>query len=245
MLIIPAIDILNKYCVRLKQGKLEEETIYSRDPVFIAKLWAQEGAKRIHITDLDGAFSGKLQNFDIIKQIRESLSSEIEIEVGGGIRDIETANKLLSAGINKIVVSTIAVYNVTLLEKLLSLSPDGVILSLDVRGGMVSIGGWKETTSLSIEEFYKKIKKFPIKEVIYTDIERDGTLEGLNFSNIEKMCSFIESDIIIAGGIRSIEDIKELKKYEPKVKGAIIGKALYTQNINLREVIAVAEESRK
>jgi phosphoribosylformimino-5-aminoimidazole carboxamide ribotide isomerase len=241
MLIIPAIDILNRYCVRLKQGKLEEETIYSRDPVFIAKLWAQEGAKRIHVTDLDGAFTGKLQNFDIIEQIRKSLSPEIEIEVGGGIRDKETAAKLISIGINKIVIGTIAVYNVALLEELLSLYPGKVILSLDIRNGMVSIGGWKETTPLPVEEFCEKIKKFNIREIIYTDIERDGTLEGLNFKNIEKMCSIVECGIIIAGGIKSIEDIKKLKKYEPKVKGAIIGKALYTQNINLREAISVAE----
>ncbi len=251
MLVIPAIDLRGGHCVRLYQGKLEEEEIYSKDPVFIAKLWQTESAKRIHIIDLDGAFAGVMRNFDLIEKIRQAVN--VPLEVGGGIRNIKTAEKLVKIGIDKIILGTSLIYNPKLVEQMVNKYKKKIMVSIDAVDGKVAIAGWKEVTAVSIDEILELIKKLGIEEIVYTDIKKDGTLEGPNFAAIKQVCTSFSSSglsvskslgegVIASGGITSLEDVKKLKELEPLgLEGIIIGKALYTEKIKLGEAIKLGE----
>jgi phosphoribosylformimino-5-aminoimidazole carboxamide ribotide isomerase len=236
MLIIPAIDIRAGNCVMLTQGKIEEETIYSKDPVFIAKLWQAKGAKRLHVIDLDGAFQGGPKNIEIIKKIRENVS--IPIQAGGGIRNLKAVESLINMGINYVILGTIAIYNPDLLKEAVNKYGDKVIAALDARGDKVAIGGWKETTTVELNELAKKMKNAGIKEIIYTDINRDGMLKGLNLPGIKDVAKKSKLKIIASGGVSDIEDIRKVKEIESAgVSGVIIGKALYTEAIKLEDAL--------
>jgi len=240
MLVIPAVDIRGGHCVRLYQGKLEQEEIYSKDPVFIAKLWQTEGAKRIHIVDLDGAFSGVMRNFVLIEKIRQTVNAILEI--GGGIRNVKTAQKLIKLGIDKIILGTSLIYNPKLVKQMVNKYKKKIIVSIDAVDGKIAIAGWKEVTAISVEEILEQIKKLGIEEIIYTDIKKDGTLEGPNLEAIKHVCKNFGGDIIACGGISSLDDVKNLKELEPPgLKGIIIGKALYTGKIKLSEAIKISE----
>lgn len=251
MLVIPAIDLRGGHCVRLYQGKLEQEEIYSKDPVFIAKLWQTESAKRVHIIDLDGAFAGVMRNFDLIEKIRQAVN--VPLEVGGGIRNIKTAEKLVKIGIDKIILGTSLIYNPKLVEQMVNKYKKKIMVSIDAVDGKVAIAGWKEITAVSIDEILELIKKLGIEEIVYTDIKKDGTLEGPNFSTIKQVCTSFSSSglsvpkslgegVIASGGITSLEDVKKLKELEPLgLEGIIIGKALYTEKIKLGEAIKLGE----
>ena len=241
MLVIPAIDIRGGHCVRLYQGKMELEDIYSKDPVFIAKLWQTQGAKRLHIVDLDGAFSGIMQNFSLISKIHKAVN--MITQVGGGVRSLITVRNLVKAGIDKVILGTSLIYNFKLVEKMVTRYGDKIMVSLDVTDDKVAIAGWKEVTSVSVDELIPKIKSLGIKEIVYTDIKKDGTLEGPNFEAIKQACESFGEGVIGCGGISSLEDVKNLKELEPLgLKGIIIGKALYTEKIKLEEAIGIAEK---
>ncbi len=241
MLVIPAIDIRGGHCVRLYQGKMELEDIYSKDPVFIAKLWQTQGAKRLHIVDLDGAFSGIMQNFSLISKIHKAVN--MITQVGGGVRSLITVRNLVKAGIDKVILGTSLIYNFKLVEKMVTRYGDKIMASLDVTDDKVAIAGWKEVTSVSVDELIPKIKSLGIKEIVYTDIKKDGTLEGPNFEAIKQACESFGEGVIGCGGISSLEDVKNLKELEPLgLKGIIIGKALYTEKIKLEEAIGIAEK---
>ncbi|MBN1621663.1 MAG: 1-(5-phosphoribosyl)-5-[(5-phosphoribosylamino)methylideneamino]imidazole-4-carboxamide isomerase [Endomicrobiales bacterium] len=236
MLVIPAIDIRAGNCVMLTQGKIEDETIYSKDPVFIAKLWQAKGAKRLHVVDLDGAFQGAPKNIEILKKIRESVS--IPIQFGGGVRSLENIEKLIGLGINYVILGTIAVYNPDLLRKAFSRYNSKIIIALDVRDNIISIGGWKETTTVNACDFVKDLTSMGIKEAIFTDIKKDGTLQGPNIKALREIAKCGKLKIIASGGISNIKDVKEVKKLESiGISGVIIGKALYTDDIKLEEAI--------
>jgi phosphoribosylformimino-5-aminoimidazole carboxamide ribotide isomerase len=240
MLIIPAIDLRRGHCVRLYQGKLEEEEIYSKDPVFIAKLWQTEGAKRIHIIDLDGAFSGVMRNYGLIEKIRQGVKAVLH--VGGGIRNIKTVQKLLKIGIDKIILGTSLIYNPKLVEQMVNKYKNKIMVSIDALNGKVAIAGWKEVTAVSVDEIIEQIKKIGIKEIVYTDIKKDGTLQGANFEALKLVCKSFGGNVIGSGGISSLEEIKNLKGLEPLgLKGIIIGKALYTEKVKLSEAIKIGE----
>ena len=240
MLVIPAIDIRGGNCVRLVQGRLEQETIFSKDPVFVAKLWQAEGAKRIHIVDLDGAFSGIIQNLDLIKQIAKSV--KCAVEVGGGIRDIDTIKRVLTGGVAKVVLGTSAIYDTDTVRKALKKYRDRIVISIDSLGGKVAIGGWKEVTTVRTTTLARRVEEMGVKEIIFTDIKKDGMLKGPNVKGIKSFAEKVGIPVIACGGISTLDDVKRVKDLEQSgVSGMIIGKALYTGDIKLREAIEIAE----
>jgi len=235
MLIIPAIDIRDGNVVMLTQGKLDAETIYSKDPVFMAKMFESRGAKRIHIIDLDGAFVGTPQNLSILEKIRAAVS--VELEFGGGIRKIETIDKIADMGINKIILGTLTVFNPDALKDIIKKYKDKIIIAIDVADDKITIAGWKETTQYDALEFAKKMKDIGVKEIITTDVKRDGMMEGPNFNGIKKICTS-GLKVIASGGISTIDDIVKLCELEKLgITGAIIGKALYNDSIKLEDAI--------
>lgn len=242
MLVIPAIDLRGGQCVRLEQGKLDKETIFSKDPVFIAKIWQAQGAKMLHIVDLDGAFSGVSQNTKIIKKIIKAV--KIPVEVGGGIRSIKTIKKMLDKGIERVVLGTVAVYDPSLLRKAIDEFGRMVVVGIDAYEGRVAIAGWKDITSVKAIELAKKLEGWGISEIIFTDIAKDGMMQGPNLANIRRMGRAINVPLIVSGGISSLKDVKKIKLLEKYgVRGMIIGKALYTGDIKLDEAIKIAEEN--
>ncbi|MFH2070603.1 MAG: 1-(5-phosphoribosyl)-5-[(5-phosphoribosylamino)methylideneamino]imidazole-4-carboxamide isomerase [Elusimicrobiota bacterium] len=239
MEIIPAIDIRKGKCVMLTQGKLEKETIYSSDPVFMARMWQAKGAKRIHIVDLDGAFCGVPQNWPVIEEIRKSCNGII-LEFGGGIRSIETIDKLVRAGYDRIIVATLSIYNPDEVRKAVEKYGEKVIGALDVVDGRVAIGGWKDITEIEAPELLKKLEEMGIKEVVVTDVMRDGMLGGANIEEIKNLATSTSIKIIASGGVGSIEDIKAIKMLERYgVTGVIVGKALYNESVIFEEALSV------
>ena len=233
MQIIPAIDIKNGKCVRLFQGDYDKETIYSNNPIEMALNWKNQGAKIIHIVDLDGAKSGKSKITKIVQKIINDV--RIPVEIGGGIRNLITMKRLFNIGVTRIILGTVALEKINLLKKLIDLYGDKVIVSVDVNNGMLMKKGWLEVSNFSLIPIIKQIEKVGVKTVIFTDITRDGTLTEPNYKNITLIRKNTKMKLIIAGGISSINQIKKLQRI--KVDGVIIGKALYEEKINLKEVI--------
>ena len=234
MEIIPAIDLRQGKCVRLYQGDYEQETIFSENPVEVALEWQSLGAPRLHIVDLDGAASGELYNLDIIKEIASTVL--IPVQVGGGIRQLETVEQLLKIGIERVILGTAAVENPELVKEVCRKFRESVIVGVDAREGCVAIHGWRQETGLKTIEFIKTMAQRGAKRFIYTDISRDGTLTEPNFTTIFELVTEIRLPIIAAGGISSLSQLKVLKQLG--VEGAIVGKALYTGDINLKQALA-------
>jgi len=226
--VIPAIDIIEGKAVRLYKGDFSKIKIYSEKPEELAKDFSGLGFKRLHVVDLDGAEGGKPKNLSTILKIRKNFSGEIQ--VGGGIRDYETAKTLLDEGINYIVIGTLAYRNPKDFEKILLDFPNKVILAIDTKGGKVAVGGWKETTALTPEEFAKRYEGFPIWGYLYTVIERDGSLKGIDITPYKIIKQFIKKPVLASGGVSSIEDIKKLYGI---VEGVVVGKAIYEGKISL------------
>jgi len=240
MLVIPAIDIRGGNCVRLVQGRLEEETIFSKEPVFVAKLWQAQGAERIHIVDLDGAFSGVIQNLELIMEIVKSIN--VPVEVGGGIRDMETIKRVLSGGVAKVILGTSAIYDTGTVKKALKKFGNKIVISIDSLGGKAAIGGWKEITAVRSTILAKRLEGMGVKEIIFTDIKRDGMLKGPNVKGIKAFAEKVGIPVIACGGISTLDDVKRIKELEKYgVSGMIIGKALYTGDIKLQEAIEIAK----
>lgn len=233
MLIIPAIDIRAGKCVRLKQGNFAKQTIYGDDPVVMAKRWKNEGAKMLHVVDLDGAKDGKTVNLQIIEKIVKAV--KIPLQVGGGIRNEKAIIDLLKAGVLRIVIGTIVFDDEILLRKILDKYLSQVAVALDTKKGILVKKGWKESTSKSLIETAKYLENLGVKRFIYTNTLRDGTLTQPNYQEIEVLLEKIKTPIIVSGGISSITDIKKLKIM--RAEGVIIGKALYENRINLRKAI--------
>ena len=236
MMIIPAIDLRGGQCVRLVQGKLEQETVYSKDPLFVAKLFQAKGAQRLHIIDLDGAFAGVVQNMEIVEKICQELS--IPVQLGGGIRRMEIIDKVLAAGVAKVILGTIAITDPPLLEEALKKYPGRIIVAIDAKNGKVAIGGWKDQTEMKATDLAKKMKAGGVKEILYTDISRDGMMEGPNLKGIKSMAKTGGVPIIAAGGISTIKDVEKIALLEKDgVEGMVIGKAIYTETIKLEEAV--------
>jgi len=239
VLIIPAVDIKNGRCVRLIQGNPDQETVYSNSPVDQAKFWESQGAKLIHIVDLDGAFSGIPNNLSLIKEIRDAVN--IDIELGGGIRDLSIANQYIQIGINRIIIGSSAFNNKDFIKKALEKYSNKIILGIDVVDGNVAIHGWKDVTDTHFYDFANEIKLYGAREIILTDIKKDGMLTGIDVNFYEKALENIKLPIIASGGISNINDIKNLIKLKNKgLKGAILGKSLYEKKIDLQEALKVA-----
>jgi len=240
MIIFPAIDLKDGQCVRLVQGKAENKTIYSDNPVEIAKSFTNKGAQWLHIVDLDGAFSGTPQNSQVIAQIAADIN--IPFQVGGGLRTIKDIKKTLALGAARVIIGTRAVTNQDFVKELIdSFGQEKIVLGLDVRNGMVAVDGWIETSSLDMLEFALHMKEIGIKQVVFTDISRDGLLQGPNLPAIKTLAINTGLQIIASGGVSSLENISELKQLESLgVNGAIIGKALYDGKLDLKQAIAAA-----
>ena len=239
MIIIPAIDLLQGKCVMLLQGMERTETVYSDNPVEVAQKWESTGAELVHVVDLDGAFTGNLANFDIVKNIAQSI--RIPIQLGGGIRREEAVQEIIDSGISRVILGTKACEK-DFLKNVLRKHSEKIIVGIDAREGIVTVKGWKEYTDLEAAEFAKEAEDLGVKTIIFTDISVNGTLEGPCYGSIENLLKAVSIDVIASGGIHSIYDIKKLKQYEKDgLVGAIIGKALYTGDIDLKQAIKVSK----
>tara|TARA_B110000196_G_scaffold46478_1_gene36894 strand:- start:722 stop:1453 length:732 start_codon:yes stop_codon:yes gene_type:complete len=243
MKILPAIDIKDGKCVRLAKGDYSQVTHYFDNPLDVAKKWIDQGSMNLHIVDLDGAKSGETINYDIIAKIRNN-HPDIYIQIGGGIRDVENINKYLNIGINKVIVGTRVVSDPSFLEKIPSNIKEKVIIDLAVKDGKLAVHGWNNSSDFTLQSFIKILEANNIKEIVFTDISKDGMLEGMNFSEISNILRFSSIPLIASGGVTSIDDIKHLcGMNEIKISGVIIGKALYENKINLKEAIKLSSKN--
>ncbi|MEE8618805.1 MAG: 1-(5-phosphoribosyl)-5-[(5-phosphoribosylamino)methylideneamino]imidazole-4-carboxamide isomerase [Dehalococcoidales bacterium] len=233
---MPAIDIRQGKCVRLYQGDYEQETVFSNDPVDVALQWQSLGAPRLHIVDLDGAATGELLNLDIITEIASAVL--VPTQLGGGIRQLEIIEQLLKVGIGRVILGTAAVEDHKLIAEACRNFSESIIVAIDAREGHIATHGWRQQTELGIVEFVLSMIELGVKRFIYTDISRDGTLTEPNFTTIFKLVNTVRLPIIAAGGISLLNHLIMLKKLG--VEGAIVGKALYTGDINLKQALATA-----
>jgi phosphoribosylformimino-5-aminoimidazole carboxamide ribotide isomerase len=238
MLIIPAIDIKDGKCIRLQQGRLGTESIYSDDPVAVAQRWESEGAELIHVVDLDGAFSGAPKNHDQIQKIARSV--KIPIQAAGGIRTIEDIERYTQQGVRRIVLGTKVIADRSFLETACRSYSGRISVGLDARDGMILVQGWTQPTGESVIDFAHKLNGLRILSIIYTDVQKDGMLKGPNLDAVRELAHAVEIPIIASGGVSSLEDIRSLCELESSgVAGIIIGKALYTGAVKLREALAI------
>ena len=243
MKILPAIDIKEGKCVRLAKGDYSQVTHYFDNPLDVAKKWIDQGSMNLHIVDLDGAKSGKTINYNIIAEIRNSYP-DIYIQIGGGIRDIESINKYINIGINKVIVGTRVVSDPSFLKSIPSDIKEKVIIDLAVKDGKLAVHGWNNSSDFTLQDFVKILESNNIQEIVFTDVSKDGMLEGMNFSEISNILSFSSIPLIASGGVTSIDDIKYLcEMNEIKISGVIIGKALYENKINLKDAIKLSNKN--
>lgn len=231
--VIPAIDILGGKCVRLKQGKYETPIVYANDPVEMAKKWEAEGARRLHVVDLDGARTGTPENVEVIKSIIKEL--KIPVQVGGGIRNYITITELIKFGADRIIFGTTAIKNPNLLSNACEKFGDKIAVAIDAKGGFAAGEGWMYVSKKDILTLAKEAINFGIRRFVYTEISRDGMMAGPNFEEIRKFVSEVEVPVIASGGVTTSEDIAKLK--EIGVEGCIVGKALYEGKIKLSDVL--------
>ena len=234
MKIIPAIDLKNGRCVRLLQGKEDQETVYGEDPVETALSFEEQGAEQIHLVDLDGAFRGESKNLEQVERIAQAV--KVPVELGGGIRSLDDISRVFDLGVNFVIIGTIAVKNPKVLEEALQKFENQLILGLDAKDGKVAVSGWVEVTEFSDEEFANQWKQHGINRVIYTDISRDGMLTGPNLSSLRRMAIATGLKITASGGVSSLDDLKQLVELERDgVDEVIVGKAIYERQLDLRE----------
>ena len=233
MQIIPAIDLRNGKCVRLHQGDYAQQTIFAEEPAAVALRWYSQGAQWLHVVDLDGAAAGKLVNIEVVKEIIKE--SGLAVELGGGIRREDTAEKLLRQGISRVILGTVAIEDPELVKRLCQKYGEAIIVGLDARDGKIAIHGWQKDTVITALELSRVMVDAGVRRFIYTDIKRDGTLTEPNFDMTGKLLAEVDVPIIASGGITKLEHLHKLKQLG--VEGAIIGKALYTGDINLQEAI--------
>ncbi len=242
MIIFPAIDIKDGKVVRLSQGKFHEITIYSDDPVSIGKRWESEGASWLHVVDLDGAEQGQIKNFSIIAEIVKTVN--IPVQMGGGVRTVEDIDRLLSAGIQRVILGTKVIEDREFLKSILGRWAGRVIVSLDCSRGIVAQKGWTSLSNLKSTDFAKELEKIGLDTLVFTDIARDGTMKGPNINSIKEILNSVSIPVIASGGVSSLEDITKLKSIGPrKLMGAIVGKAIYEGQFELKDALNIC--SRK
>jgi len=238
MIIFPAIDLRNGKCVRLLQGRADQEKIYFEDPQAVAEQWQAEGAPWIHLVDLDGAMSSGTDNRGIAKKIFQKL--KIPVQFGGGIRKMSDLQELLEAGASRVILGTAAVEDEDFLSKALTLFSEKVVVGLDARDGLIATKGWKQVERLEVLEFAAGLSRRGVRWIVYTDISRDGTLNGPNVEATQRLAEKSGLRVIASGGISSLDDLRRLKPLEASgVEGVIIGKALYEKRFSLREALEV------
>jgi phosphoribosylformimino-5-aminoimidazole carboxamide ribotide isomerase len=246
MLIIPALDIKDGHCVRLKQGRMNEATVYSEDPVAMAKHWKAEGARRLHVVDLNGAAAGKPKNEAVIRAILKELGGSVPVQLGGGIRDMDTIEHYLDLGVAYIIIGTAAVKNPGFLQDASSAFSGHIIVALDAKDGKVAVEGWSKMTGHDVVDLAKKFQDYGVEAIIYTDIGRDGMLTGVNVDATVKLAKELRVPVIASGGLTSLDDVKVLCKIESEgINAVITGRAIYQGTLDFKKAQAEADKLAK
>lgn len=233
MLLIPAIDLKDGHCVRLKQGDMDQSTTFGENPAAIARQWLDAGARRLHLVDLNGAFAGQPKNLAIVKAILKEVDGEIPVQLGGGIRDLDTIEKYLDAGLEYVIIGTAAVKNPGFLQDACSAFAGHVIVGLDAKDGKVAIDGWSKLTGQDVVSTAKRFEDWGVESIIYTDIGRDGMLTGINIDATVKLAQALKIPVIASGGLAGMADIEALCAVEQEgVEGVICGRAIYTGDLD-------------
>jgi phosphoribosylformimino-5-aminoimidazole carboxamide ribotide isomerase len=246
MLIIPAIDIKDGQCVRLKQGDMSDATVYSEDPVSMARHWLAQGARRLHLVDLNGAAAGKPKNEATIRRVVEAVGDSIPVQLGGGIRDLDTIERYMDAGVTYVIIGTAAVKNPGFLQDACTAFSGHVIVGLDAKDGKVAVEGWSKMTGHDVIDLARKFQDYGVESVIYTDIGRDGMLTGVNIDATVKLARALRVPVIASGGLTGLEDVSALCGVEAEgITAVITGRAIYQGTIDFRTAQATADKLGK
>ena len=242
MLLIPAIDLKDGQCVRLKQGEMDDATVFSEDPGAMARHWLDAGARRLHLVDLNGAFAGKPKNGAAIRAITDVVGEDIPVQLGGGIRDLDTIEHYLDNGISYVIIGTAAVKNPGFLHDACSAFPGHIIVGLDARDGKVAVDGWSKLTGHDVIDLAKKCEDYGVESIIYTDIGRDGMLTGINIEATVRLAQALRIPVIASGGLSNLDDIRKLCAVEGEgVIGTIAGRAIYDGSLDFAAAQAEAD----
>jgi phosphoribosylformimino-5-aminoimidazole carboxamide ribotide isomerase len=243
MLLIPAIDLKDGHCVRLKQGDMEQSTTFSEDPAVMARKWVDKGARRLHLVDLNGAFAGHPRNEQAIRKILKEVGSEVDVQLGGGIRDLDTIERYLDAGLRFVIIGTAAVKNPGFLQDACTAFGGHIIVGLDAKDGKVATDGWSKLTRHEVVDLGKKFEDYGVEAIIYTDIGRDGMLSGINIEATVKLAQALTIPVIASGGLSSMADIEKLCAVESEgIEGVICGRAIYTGDLDFEAAQIRADE---
>ncbi|MCD4483519.1 1-(5-phosphoribosyl)-5-[(5-phosphoribosylamino)methylideneamino]imidazole-4-carboxamide isomerase [Chromobacterium vaccinii] len=243
MLLIPAIDLKDGQCVRLRQGAMDDATIFSDDPVKVAAHWRDQGARRLHLVDLNGAFAGKPKNLAVIRDILGEVGQDMPVQLGGGIRDLDTIEAYLDMGLSYVIIGTAAVKTPGFLHDACDAFPGQVIVGLDAKDGMVAIDGWAKITNHNVIDLAKRFEDYGVNSVIYTDIGRDGMMTGVNIDATVKLAQALTIPVIASGGLTNLDDIRALCAVADEgVEGAVTGRAIYEGSIDFAAAQTLADE---
>ena len=243
MLLIPAIDLKDGHCVRLKQGDMNESTVFSEDPAAMARHWVEQGARRLHLVDLNGAFAGKQKNQAAIKAIVKAVGSEIPVQLGGGIRDLDTIESVLNGGVSYVIIGTAAVKNPGFLRDACGAFGGNIIVGLDAKDGKVATDGWSKLTGHDVIDLAKKFEDYGVNSIVYTDIGRDGMLTGVNIEATVALAQALTIPVIASGGLTNLDDVKKLCAVAHEgIIGAITGRAIYEGTIDFAAAQKLANE---
>ncbi|TSE25671.1 1-(5-phosphoribosyl)-5-(5-phosphoribosylamino)methylideneamino imidazole-4-carboxamide isomerase [Tepidimonas sediminis] len=243
MLLIPAIDLKDGQCVRLKQGDMEQSTVFSDDPAAMARHWVEQGARRLHLVDLNGAFAGKPRNEAAIRSILREVGDEVDVQLGGGIRDLDTIERYLDAGLRYVIIGTAAVKNPGFLQDACTAFGGHIIVGLDAKDGKVATDGWSKLTGHEVVDLARKFEDYGVEAVIYTDIGRDGMLTGLNVEATVRLAQALSIPVIASGGLSGLDDIRRLCEVEAEgVEGVICGRAIYSGALDFAAAMRLVEE---
>jgi phosphoribosylformimino-5-aminoimidazole carboxamide ribotide isomerase len=246
MLIIPAIDLKDAKCVRLRQGDMQQATIFSEDPTAMAEHWLGQGAKRLHVVDLNGAQAGKPKNEAVIRKMVAAAGEDMPVQLGGGIRDLDTIERYLDSGVSYVIVGTAAVKTPGFLHDACGAFPGHVMVALDARDGKVAVEGWSKMTRHEVVDLAKKFQDHGVEAIIYTDIGRDGMLSGVNIDATVRLARELSIPVIASGGISDMKDVEALCAVQSEgIVGAITGRALYEGTLDFAQAIALAERQTK
>ncbi|MBA2962553.1 MULTISPECIES: 1-(5-phosphoribosyl)-5-[(5-phosphoribosylamino)methylideneamino]imidazole-4-carboxamide isomerase [Ramlibacter] len=246
MLLIPAIDLKDGHCVRLKQGDMDQATVFSEDPAAMARNWLAKGARRLHLVDLNGAFAGKPQNFAAVRAILKAVGDDIPVQLGGGIRDLDTIEKYIDGGLRYVIIGTAAVKNPGFLKDACSAFGGHIIVGLDAKDGKVATDGWSKLTGHEVVDLARKFEDWGVESIVYTDIGRDGMLTGINIDATVKLAQSLQIPVIASGGLSGLADIEKLCAVEDEgVEGVICGRAIYSGDLDFAQAQAKADELTK